>query len=737
LEQPGGATADSGFTPIRPNPYIVGNPVRGRAMFFGREAEFEVVRKRFAENPHGGLLVFCGERRSGKTSILFQILDRRLGPDFIPVLVDMQSMAISNVVDFLSKITDEVQRALGPDAGAVERPDYTTGSNPSSVFQRYIASIVRVYPDKKLLLLFDEYELFENKIDSGVLVDDVLHVLANLMENHSVFLIFTGSQHLEARRRDYWKILGKSIYKTISYLEREDALNLVRKPVEGVVRYEDDVVEGIWRLAAGQPFYTQALCQGLVDTLNEKRTRTADRIHLQQVVDGFVNNPLPQMVFLWDGLDRTEKLVLALLAESLADDKAFATEKQLSRTIEQRRYPFDLEGGAIATALEKLFKSEMLLKNDATPPAYAFRMDLWRLWVRRMHSVWQVMREEGLPIRTLRPGRRRLAVILGSAAAALGLAVVLPMLLRGGGGEHGGPGVRRALGRTSMGTLALRTQPPTASIHIDGRPAGTGLYNDTLSAGRNHHVVVRAAGFADSAFALSLEAGGGLDLHVALRRRLGSLRVVTEPPGAMVQVNGTPQGKSPILLRGLNALEEHVVEAALPGRDPARAVATVQPDTVVELSLTLAAGRARIVVTTDPPGAELLVDGTRRGATPLASLDLPLGRHAFQARLAGYVAADTSLEVQATTGQLHVMLRAAPPGILVVQGDRPAQIYVDGILVRENIQNSGPQSVRPGTHQVRVVLLSGDAVEESVEVRSAERVVFDFSTRQIRRSDNP
>jgi len=45
----GPSTADSGFVPILPNPYIVGYPVRDPAMFFGRETEFELVRKRFKE----------------------------------------------------------------------------------------------------------------------------------------------------------------------------------------------------------------------------------------------------------------------------------------------------------------------------------------------------------------------------------------------------------------------------------------------------------------------------------------------------------------------------------------------------------------------------------------------------------------------------------------------------------------------------------------------------------------
>ena len=55
------------FEPIRPNPFIVGNPIRGRTMFFGREAEFELVRRRCQGEEQGGLLIFCGERRSGKT----------------------------------------------------------------------------------------------------------------------------------------------------------------------------------------------------------------------------------------------------------------------------------------------------------------------------------------------------------------------------------------------------------------------------------------------------------------------------------------------------------------------------------------------------------------------------------------------------------------------------------------------------------------------------------------------
>src|SRR5262249_35046023 len=152
---------DAAFSPISPNPYIVGNPVRDRTMFFGREAEFELVRSRFqSADRGGGLLVFCGERRSGKTSILFQIMDKRLGPEFIPVLIDMQSMAITNEADFLAKITREVLEALGERAQGIPTPEFRPGANHAAVFQEFIKATLHMCPDRKLILLFDEYELF-------------------------------------------------------------------------------------------------------------------------------------------------------------------------------------------------------------------------------------------------------------------------------------------------------------------------------------------------------------------------------------------------------------------------------------------------------------------------------------------------------------------------------------------------------------------------------------------------
>lgn len=712
-------SGDGPFVPIRPNPYIVGNPIRGRAMFFGREAEFDLVRRRFEGSGRGGLLVFCGERRSGKTSILFQILDRRLGPDFIPVLIDMQSMAVSSGAEFLARLSAEIVSALGPDHSEIEPPDFPPGGNHAATFQGFILRILRAHPDKKLILLFDEYELFENKIDAGALSEDVLHILSGLMENQKVFLVFTGSQHLEQRRREYWKILGRSIYKQISYLEREDALNLIRKPVEGAVTFASGVVERIYRLGSGQPFYTQAICQSLVDLLNDRATRQATPEIVDEVVGGIVNNPLPQMIFLWDGLEKDEKLVLALLGESLSTEESRSTATQLCGI--ERNYPLQLGKARVATVLEKLFKSEMLVRDDSHPPKYGFRMDLWRLWIRRMHSVWQVMREEGLEIRPV-SARRKLVRWLAGGSLLVVAGVIAFLVI-----------ARRPVAALppGKGLLSMRVDPIHASIFMDDSLAGVGNAVRAFEPGTRHEVLIRAPGYADTAVVFEARAGAGENWTVRLRELTGSVSFETRPPGATLLVDGVMRGKSPLVLE-LGAGREHSIEARLEGFQVAQSSVDVTPGGSTAVRLDMNRTGVQFVLATNPPGATIEFDGDSRGPSPVMLNALMGSSHQVRVSLEGFAVLDTTLTVSAGMVRVDLALSREPPGVLVIQGDRPAEMYVDNELIVANVQNSGPRQLRGGSYPIKVIMAtSGEVIDTLVVVRSRQRTVWDYSRRTV------
>ena len=385
------------FTPI-PNPYIVGNPIRTPEMFFGREDDFQFAQQKLTSERAGLVLVFCGERRSGKTSMLFQILNGRLGPAFLPVLIDMQYFAaISRDHDFYESVVKEFVRAVYPESEQKERWrrfDLPSDS-PAQSFELVLDDAMAAHPDKTLLFLFDEYEILESKIDRGELSRMVIPYLAGLLERkRRISFIFTGSRNLEERSTHHWRLMmGKSLYRKISYLTPRDTERLIRHPVQGLVDYDPAAVSLICRLTSGQPFYTQVICQNLIDHLNEVRRRTVRQENVPAIVDGIVDNPLPQMIYFWDSLPAEEKVALALLAEALRDEASWATAGQLLADATEKGIPIATDVAALQSALERLFEKELLAKS--ADRAFQYRIDLLRHWIRRTHSIWQVVKEAG------------------------------------------------------------------------------------------------------------------------------------------------------------------------------------------------------------------------------------------------------------------------------------------------------------------------------------------------------
>ncbi|HEY6332649.1 MAG TPA: two-component regulator propeller domain-containing protein [Blastocatellia bacterium] len=411
------------YLPIEPNPYIVGNPIRTESMFYGREDDFRYVRTKLESANQGVVIVFCGERRVGKSSILYQVLNGRLGSRFVPVFVDMQEMVIASDSEFFSRTSRLIAESIvnadsalavaaaadGPSTRAHPRlpvvdkhpvgvsvPSFT-GSNPYPVFLDFLDDVLKTLGGRTLLILVDEYELMESKVDDGKLSHEIFTFLAGLMDNKEhLALIFTGSRRLEERDKKYWReLLRRSLFRKVGFLSEKDAVRLIIEPVAGRVVYGRGVIDLICRLTAGQPFYTQVICQNTVDCLNEEKRNWVVTSDLMRVVDDIVDNPLPQMIYTWDGLSDDEKIALSLLAESLPDGSMYVTAAQLRASIELRKYPVHLSENTIRLTLEEVFRREMLDKDAAN--GFRFKIDLLRLWVRRSHSIWQVINE----VRTL------------------------------------------------------------------------------------------------------------------------------------------------------------------------------------------------------------------------------------------------------------------------------------------------------------------------------------------------
>jgi hypothetical protein len=383
------------------NPYIVGNPIKTKEMFFGREDDFQYVIRKVGEGRSNQVLIFCGDRRSGKTSILFQIRLGRLGEEFLPILIDMQILAgIKSDTDFFAAILDVACSQLAiPGLTLTTIREKAQDTSIESIFTTFLKLVKEKHPDKIILFLLDEYELIETKIKDGTFSESVIHFLSGVLESpYRVSFIFTGSTNLENRKVDFWRsLLGKSIYRKISYLSDNDTARLITEPLHEYIDYPEEVIRSIYRLTGGQPFYTQVICQNIVDLLIEEEHNEVSADDLKTVVKDIINNPLPQMIYSWNNLGDYIRLVLSSLSGVLKSSSAYAGTQDIYSYLTKNKIQLPFKKERINILLEDAYHKEFLKKNDRQE--YCFRMDIFRKWIKKEHSIWKVTKEIGLGLK--------------------------------------------------------------------------------------------------------------------------------------------------------------------------------------------------------------------------------------------------------------------------------------------------------------------------------------------------
>jgi len=380
------------FELIVPNPFIVGNPIRTREMFFGREDDFRFVKNKVDNEKYGSLIVLFGERRAGKTSVLYQILGGRLGPDYIPVFIDMQAMAINDDSEFLGRVAEITLEALKPrdldfDFSAFE----ARGRNPYPLFEKFIDKVLELTGDGKVLLMIDEYELIEDKVMEGKISKDIFLFLSGIVEHKDgLFLIFAGNHRLKDRDKKYWEpLLQRCDYRNISYLTANDTRRLIQEPVHGKVFYLGSAIRSIMRLTAGQPFYTQLICRNIVEMLNAEKRNYFYEEDISSVVREIIDNPPPQMIYFWAGLGNREKITLSAIAENSKNANQYTGLDDLAGAM--KKFSIHLSMDDLKKVGEKMLQREILEQNSEE--SFRFRMDLFRLWIREEHNLYKVSRE--------------------------------------------------------------------------------------------------------------------------------------------------------------------------------------------------------------------------------------------------------------------------------------------------------------------------------------------------------
>ncbi|MBT5963859.1 MAG: PEGA domain-containing protein [Gemmatimonadetes bacterium] len=707
------------------NPYITGNPVRGSQPFFGRESDFADLEQRLRTEKEGIVLLFVGGRRSGKTSIMFQILDGRLGEDFLPIFVDMQQLAgIHGNNDFLGRIGRIIVEAVDDDRLALDLYDFSTG-NPILVLDSLLADVAKIAPDRRLLFLVDEAEILRDKVDKEEISGAVLTYLASILESRGVSFCFTGSAGLaEADVQEWRRLLGKGDFKEISFLSPADTMRLVQEPLGDSVQFDEGVKESIYELTFGHPFYTQLICTNAVDLLNGEQRNQLTAEDLSDVVHTIVNNPPPQLIYDWDQFEPQEQLALSLLSEVTEQAHTPVSVDKMVEAIADNSYPIDLAAESIHILLDGLDEKRVLERTE--DHEYFFLIDLVRMWVRRNRSIWRLV-EEGEDTRSGSRGRWLVAAVVALVFVGAGA-----VWMQRDDDQVARLAAAAQAAVPTTGDLEFLHYPPGSIVSVRG-PLDKPLH-DTVRVNTPNVVKDRMAGryevtvehdlYAGIVDTLTVAAGVDSTVGYNLMRLHGELVVEASPADATIRVRSEEMGfdssgSAPFALDVETGA--YTVDVSRQGYLSQRITAQVNAHTPVLPILALQANVGHLLVESTPPGASIFIDGrSTQATTPVVIDSLAVGERRVELRLVDH---DTRQRIIAInlddTSRLHLDLTQTAAIVLLVSNPTGAQVFIDdsdapvGTTPYES-------ALPPGEHRLRLVYAGYDEHETRFAIEPGE-----------------
>ncbi|WP_455392103.1 right-handed parallel beta-helix repeat-containing protein [[Eubacterium] cellulosolvens] len=378
-----------------PNPYIVGTPIKtGSKLFVGRRDLIEFIHKNIRGSLQENIIVLIGHRRTGKTTLLKQ-LPVYLEKNFIPVYIDIQGIIDPGMDAFFYLLATEIVTAMQERGLEISKPAFGQfKERPSYYFEyEFLKEVYEKLGDSILILMFDEFEELEVKVDSGLLDKNIFSYLRHLMQHtKQLAFIFTGTSRLEDLKTDYWSIMFNiALYKRVSFLSEAETRELIIEPVRKYnMIYDSLAVEKIYRLTSGHPYFTQLLCHALVNLHNNQKKNYITIQDVNGELYRIIERGQMHFDFIWDKSTIQERLVMTTLTKSLQEEDAVTVSSIVNRLL---TYDLLVDSNEITKTLDILASKEIIEKIMDHTTTYEFKVDLIRIWLETTKHLDQVVEE--------------------------------------------------------------------------------------------------------------------------------------------------------------------------------------------------------------------------------------------------------------------------------------------------------------------------------------------------------
>ena len=379
---------------IRPvNPYIAGSPVTGIEMFFGREDVFSFVRRNLTGRHRDAPIVLYGQRRTGKTSVLYQ-MHRHLDPRYRCIFIDLHGLNLKGVENLLWGLANSIRRGMQRDHQlSVAVPERAAFSlNPQAEFETtFLDAVWSALGEDHLVLMIDEVVRLHEEVQAGRLEREVFDYLRHLMQHFErLNFVFSLGSGVEEMKMDYAFLFGVALYHRISFLEPAAARGLITDPVQGCYQMMPDAVEKILQITTGHPYYTQLVCHCLFDRWLRapKSQMTSDDV--DAVLTEAIELGSANLTYVWEDSTPEEQATMAGMAAAVSAIGRSARIDEIRKV--WLKVGMWLPSGEATSAIRNLTAREVVLASDGS---YLFAVDLQRLWLDKHRRLDWVKEELG------------------------------------------------------------------------------------------------------------------------------------------------------------------------------------------------------------------------------------------------------------------------------------------------------------------------------------------------------
>lgn len=372
------------------NPYRAGPPIKDEKTFFGRDPIFSQVHAHLVGELANHPIVIYGQRRMGKTSVLFQ-MERRLnaieGQDrYVAVLLDLQGFRLRGEDHFWEELAKYIQLKLKRRYD-LPKLDLTIFETDAQLAFRksFLPTVQSAIGQRRLVLMFDESMRLEEVVAEERLPKSIFHDLLTLMHSErQISFIYSLATLVSSLRPEYRAMLKEALTLHVTFLNDQAARALVTSPVAKFYEFDKEAEEYLLALTAHHPYFTQMLCRVLFDRWQRQQFRGATCTDVLAVVDKATNLAEINIHYLWQEATIAEKLVLVAMAEMKANRVSIPA---LDRHLKQAT--IYLGPKHIRNALRGLHQREII--DSSTHPS--INMGMFRRWLRQAKSVSLVSEE--------------------------------------------------------------------------------------------------------------------------------------------------------------------------------------------------------------------------------------------------------------------------------------------------------------------------------------------------------